>query len=113
MGTAEVEMFLTQLVVERHVATPTQNQAFFVLLFIYREVLSVDLPWLDKFTPAKHSNHVPVVLTKEEVRIIVGELSGINWLLANLALRRGLVSARNSAFAGQRPGFRFSANRRS
>ena len=78
VGAAEVEAFLTHLAVERNVAASTQNQALAALLFLYREVLSVDLPWLDKFTPAKKSDRVPVVLTKEEVKLIINQLTGTN-----------------------------------
>ncbi len=90
MGAAEVEEFLTHLAVERHVAASTQNQALAALLFLYREVLSVDLPWLEKFMPAKKSNHVPVVLTKAEVKSILENLTGTNWLIANLLYGAGL-----------------------
>ena len=90
MGAAEVEAFLSNLAVERNVAASTQNQALAALLFLYREVLSVNLPWLDKFTPAKKSSHVPVVLTKEEVKIIISQLKDTNWLIANLLYGSGL-----------------------
>lgn len=60
------------------------------MLFLYRDVLSVDLPWLEKFVPAKKSAHVSVVLTKDEVKQIIGELSGTNWLIANLLYGSGL-----------------------
>ena len=55
MSAAEVEAFLTHLAVEKSVAASTQNQALAALLFLYKEVLKVDLPWLDKFKPAKKS----------------------------------------------------------
>lgn len=61
MGAAEVEAFLSHLAVEGNVAASTQNQALSALLFLYREVLSVELPWLEKFTLAKKSNYLPVV----------------------------------------------------
>ncbi len=78
MGAAEVEAFLSHLAVENRVSASTQNQALAALLFLYREVLSVDLPWLEKFTPAKKSRHVPVVLTKDEVKIIISQLKDTN-----------------------------------
>ncbi len=84
MGAAEVEAFLSYLAVEKRVSASTQNQALAALLFLYRDVLGVYFPWLEKFVPAKKSNHVPVVLTKNEVRQIISELSGTNWLIANL-----------------------------
>ena len=90
MGASEVTAFLTYLAVEKTVAASTQNQALAALLFLYREVLKVDLSWLDDFTAAKKSDHVPVVLTKEEVRLIINQLTGTNWLIANLLYGSGL-----------------------
>jgi integron integrase len=90
MGAAEVEAFLSHLAVNRAVAASTQNQALAALLFLYREVLKIDLAWLDGFTPAKHSKHLPVVLTKEEVNLILSRLSGTNWIIANLLYGAGL-----------------------
>jgi len=81
---------MSHLAVEENVAASTQNQALAALLFLYREVLSVHLPWLEKFTPAKKSNHIPVVLTKDEVKIIISQLKDTNWLLANLLYGAGL-----------------------
>ena len=90
MGAAEVEAFLTHLAVEGNVSASTQNQALFALLFLYREVLAVDLPWLKEFTPAKKSSRVPVVLTKDEVRRIFDGLCGTNGLIAGLLYGSGL-----------------------
>lgn len=90
MGAAEVQAFLSHLAVERQVAASTQNQALCALLFLYKKVLNVDLAWLDKFTPAKKSSRVPVVLTKEEVRLIINQLDGTSWLIANLLYGAGL-----------------------
>ncbi len=90
LGAAEIEAFLTHLAVERTVSASTQNQALAAILFLYREVLKVDLPWLDKFTPAKKSNHLPVVLTKEEVNLILAELKGTNLIIANILYGSGL-----------------------
>jgi integron integrase len=90
MGAPEVEAFLTHLAVEGNVSASTQNQALFALLFLYREVLAVDLPWLEEFTPAKKSSRVPVVLTKDEVKRIFDCLSGTNGLIAGLLYGSGL-----------------------
>lgn len=84
MGAAEVEAFLTHLAVEKSVSASTQNQALFALLFLYREVLKIKLPWLEQFTPARKSKRIPVVLTRNEVRLILDELKGTNRLIANL-----------------------------
>jgi len=73
MGAPEVGAFLSHLAVSRNVAASTQNQALSALLFLYREVLGVDLPWLDNVTRAKRPQRLPVVLTRAEVRAILAE----------------------------------------
>lgn len=90
MSAAEVEAFLTHLAVEKSVSASTQNQALHALLFLYKEVLKVDLPWLKEFKTAKKSSRVPVVLTKDEVKTILDKLTGTNWLVANLLYGSGL-----------------------
>lgn len=90
MGAAEVEAFLSYLAVEQTVSASTQNQALCALLFLYKKVLKTDLSWLEKFTPAKKSSRVPVVLTKQETKLILDELKGTNWLTANLLYGAGL-----------------------
>jgi hypothetical protein len=64
MGTREVEAFLTHLAVAGKVAAATQNQALSALLFLCREVLGQDLPWLDEGVRAKRPARLPVVLTR-------------------------------------------------
>ncbi len=90
MGAAEVQAFLTYLAVEKTVSASTQNQALHALLFLYKEILMIDLPWLREFKTAKKSSRVPVVLTKDEVKTILNHLSGTNWLIANLLYGSGL-----------------------
>ena len=90
MGAEQIEAFLTHLAVEKTVAASTQNQALAALLFLYKEILGVDLPWLEKFKPAKKSERVPVVLTKAEVKTILDKITGTNWLIANLLYGAGL-----------------------
>lgn len=90
MGAREVEAFLTHLAVARHVAASTQNQARSALLFLYKEVLEIELPWLEGVTPAKRGKHLPVVLTAHEARALLAELSGVNWIVASLLYGSGL-----------------------
>src|SRR5207249_10493967 len=68
MGAAEVTAFLTALAVRDKVAASTQNQALAALLFLYRVVLGVELPWLDEVVHATRPQYLPVVLTRDEVR---------------------------------------------
>jgi integrase len=76
MGAPEVTAFLTSLAVHDKVAASTQNQALSALLFLYREVLGVELPWLDDVVRAKRPQHLPVVLTRDEVRAVLQRLDG-------------------------------------
>ena len=70
MGAAEVEQFLTHLAVNGNVAASTQNQARCALLFLYKEVLAIELPWLDNVAHAKTPKRLPVVLNRDEVQVI-------------------------------------------
>ena len=90
MGSAEVEAFLTHLAVEGKVAASTQNQAKSALLFLYKEVLESELPWLDNVEQAKAPKRLPVVLTRAEVQALLTRLDGTHWLLASLLYGAGL-----------------------
>ena len=90
MGAVEVEAFLTHLAVEGRVAAATQNQALSALLFLYREVLNIDLPWLDKVVRAKQPQRLPVVLTRQEVTAILDRMSGVHGLMARLLYGTGM-----------------------
>ena len=90
MGAAEVEAFLTHLAVEAKVAASTQNQALQALLFLYRQVLDVDLPWLENVTRASRPKRLPVVLSTAEVRSVLAQLDGTCWLMASLLYGSGL-----------------------
>ena len=90
LGPLEVQAFLTHLAVERSVASTTQNQAKSALLFLYREVLGVQLPWLDEIVGAKQSRRLPVVLTPSEVRALLGHLSGTMGLVGSLLYGTGM-----------------------
>jgi site-specific recombinase XerD len=67
MGVSEVEGFLSTLATQGQVAAGTQNQALSALLFLYREVLSIELPWMETIVRAKRPQRVPVVLSRDEV----------------------------------------------
>jgi integrase len=90
MGTEEVRAFLTDLAANQNVAASTQNQAFSALLFLYRDVLKQDLPWIDNIERAKRPAKVPVVLTPEEARAIISRLHGSSRLMAQLLYGCGL-----------------------
>lgn len=90
MGAAEVESFLSHLAVAGRVSASTQNQAKSALLFLYREVLHIKLPWLDDVTSAKRGERLPVVLTKQEVGQVLSRMSGGNALLARLLYGTGM-----------------------
>jgi integron integrase len=90
LGGPGVEQFLTHLAVRRKVSAATQNQALQALLFLYRHVLEIELPWLEKVTRASSPKRLPVVLSRAEVRSLLAHLQGTQWLLANLLYGSGL-----------------------
>lgn len=90
MGAPEVEAFLTHLAVERNVAASTQSQALSAILFLYRDVLAVDLPWLDGVTRAKKPRRLPVVLTPDEVARVLAQMEGTPALMARMLYGSGL-----------------------
>jgi site-specific recombinase XerD len=90
MGGAEVTRFLSALVVDRNVAASTQNQALSAILFLYRDVLEQDLPWLDDIVRSNRPARLPVVLTREEVRAVLQRMSGVPRLMAILLYGAGL-----------------------
>lgn len=90
MGARDVEAFLSALATELNVSASTQNQAMHALLFLYREVLGVTLPWLDGITRAKVSKRLPSVLTVQEVRALFRHVAGTNGLIIRLLYGTGM-----------------------
>ncbi|MCM5682494.1 integron integrase [Schlegelella sp. S2-27] len=90
MGAAEVAAFLTHLAVDRQVAASTQNQAKAALLFLYGQVLGLDLPWLADVVAAKVPRRLPVVLTQREARDLLLQMNGTMWLAAALLYGTGM-----------------------
>ncbi|SEJ25089.1 integron integrase [Azotobacter beijerinckii] len=90
MGAAEVEAFLTDLAVRRKVSASTQNQALAALLFLYKQVLAIELPWLNEVVRAKKPERLPVVLSVDEVRRVLGGLDGELWLACSLLYGTGM-----------------------
>lgn len=90
MGAAEVETFLSYLATQRKVSAGTQNQATHAILFLYKQVLGIDLPWLDNITHAKPSKRLPVVLTQSEVARLLKATSGTPGLVIRLLYGTGM-----------------------
>jgi len=90
MGENEIKQFLTDLAVNKNVASSTQNQAFNALLFLYREVLKQEFADLGDVVRAKKPQRLPVVFSKEEVRKIINQLDGHKWLMAQFMYGAGL-----------------------
>ena len=87
---AAVEAFLTRLAVRDHVAASTQNQALSALLFLYREVLGIELAWMENVVRAKRPQRLPVVLSRQQVTALLARLSGREALMAGLLYGSGL-----------------------
>lgn len=90
MGAREVEGFLSHLATHGDVAASTQNQALAAILFLYREVLSVQLPWMEDIRRAKRPERLPVVLSRAEVQRVLGRMSGVPHLVCSLLYGSGL-----------------------
>lgn len=86
MGGPEVESFLTHLAVNRKVSPGTQNQALGAILYLYKQVLKIELPWLNNVVRAKTRKYIPVVFTRDEVKRLLAQFEGTYWLLFSLNL---------------------------
>lgn len=90
MGADEIRAFLGMLANERKVSVSTHNQALSALLFLYREVLLINLPWLDDLQRPVRPKRIPSVLTQAEVRALLGAMDGTAELLAKLLYGTGM-----------------------
>jgi integrase len=90
MGSAQVESFLTMLATQRHVSSSTHNQALSALLFLYKEVLGVDLPWLNGLQRPAYTRRIPTVLTRDQVGALLSAMDGTIALVARLLYGTGM-----------------------
>src|SRR3989442_1784309 len=90
LGHGDVTRFLSSLAIDRRVAASTQNQALSALVFLYQEVLELPVGWLEALVRAKRPARVPVVLTKEEVRLVLERVRGVSWVVAALLYGTGM-----------------------
>jgi integron integrase len=90
LGADALTAFLSDLAIRGQVAASTQNQALNAILFMYREVLKIELPWIDDVQRAKRPHRLPVVLTRDEVKGILAQLEGTIWLMAGITYGGGL-----------------------
>jgi site-specific recombinase XerD len=90
MAAEHVVSFLNHLVRDRDVAASTQDQALAALLFLYKDVLKRELPWLDGLERAKRPARIPTVLSRAEVERLLTCMHGTKWLMASLLYGAGL-----------------------
>jgi integron integrase len=90
MGVAEIRAYLSHLAIEKNVAASTQTVALSALLFLYRNVLQIELPYIDEIERAKRPERLPVVFTYSEVKQILAHLDGIDHLVVSLLYGSGL-----------------------
>jgi integron integrase len=90
MGAAEVRAFLSHLANEGGVAAATQNQALAAVLFLYKAVLELELPWLDDVIRARRPKRIPAVLDRDEVRALLAGIDGVHGLMARLMYGTGM-----------------------
>jgi integron integrase len=89
LGADEIGAFLTSLAVNNKVAASTQNQALAAILFLYRDALGLELPWLADVVRAKRPVQLPVVLSRTEVQSVLARLNGTVWLVASMLYGSG------------------------
>lgn len=90
MGQKEVGEFLTHLAVDNNVAASTQNQALNAISFLYRQVMQQEIGWIEEFHKARRPEHLPLVLSRREIKQVFGQLKKLNWLMSNLLYGSGL-----------------------
>jgi integrase len=90
LSATDVEEFLTRLATDRGVAASTQNQAKSALIFLYRDLLAIELPWLDGIVRAKTPSRLPVVLTRAETAALLVALCGTHRLVGELLYGTGM-----------------------
>ncbi|MGA7934893.1 MAG: integron integrase [Kovacikia sp.] len=90
IGADEIRDYLSHLAIQRKVAASTQTVALSALLFLYRHVLQIDLPYIDDIERAKRSEKLPVVFTRSEVKQILAHLDGVDFLIVSLLYGTGM-----------------------
>ena len=90
LGPEAVTAFLSHLATDRNVSPSTQNQAKAAVLFLYKAVLEIELPWLNEVVTAKQRERLPVVLTRPEVSALLQRMQGLHGLLAALLYGTGM-----------------------
>jgi integron integrase len=90
MGAAEIRAYLAHLAIHKNVAASTQNVALRALLFLYKNVLFIDLPYIDNIERARRPARLPVVFTQDEVNSILARMGGVHHLMASLLYGSGL-----------------------
>lgn len=90
LGETEITAFLSDLAIRQNVAASTQNQALSAVLFFFKQVLGRELEWMNDVARARRSQHLPVVLSRQEVQRILGRMQGTTLLVAELLYGSGL-----------------------
>jgi len=90
LGKTEMELFLNYLVKKRHLSASSQSQALNALFFMYKQVLEIELGWLDKLARVKRKQSLPTVLSVQEVREVLGQMTGTPKLMAELIYGTGM-----------------------
>lgn len=90
MGVAEIRAYLAHLAIRKNVAASTQNVALSALLFLYKQVLFMDLPYIGNIERARRPARLPVVFTQDEIHSILARMGGVHYLMASLLYGSGL-----------------------
>ncbi len=90
LGKEEIRNFLSHLATDKHVSASTQNQAFSAILFLYRDVLQIELPQIEHVERPRIKKRIPVIFTRSQAKAVLSEMNGIHKLRASLLYGSGL-----------------------
>ena len=90
MGGKEIANYLTYLAVTLRVSASTQKQAFCAIIFLYKEVLNIEIENIDNITKIRRPSKIPTVFSKEEISMVLSHLDGVKWLMACLLYGCGM-----------------------
>ncbi|MCM1982883.1 phage integrase N-terminal SAM-like domain-containing protein [Lyngbya confervoides] len=90
MGVSEIRDYLSSFALHKHIAPSTQNVALSALLFLYQQVLQIEVPFIEGIERPHRSQRLPVVFSREEVQKILANLGGVFYIMTSLLYGAGL-----------------------
>ncbi len=90
LGKSEISSFINYLAIKKKVSASTQNQALQSILFLYKQILKIEIGWIEEIKRVERIKHIPVVFSRKEAKIILSHMKGVTRLIASLLYGSGL-----------------------